>query len=1079
MSRLLCCLRARRSDMGAALSHPQEGDACDGGLPASPPTMADVIRERKKKAGGAALGTLRRRLAAAARRPRDSRPDRGCEHARFIRSVVSSWRLAEVFLLCEELEAGAALRDLATQAELAREPAPALHADLAALYRDRWWCDVEVAGGGWALPAHRVILAARCTYFRDLLQRYPNCVRVPLEGAGGSLSRAEADAVLLTLYAGSAAPRLATCDSCAGWDRGMNTEADLDIISVENSTMRRCSCGAGSRVDGARLRRLADALGFCADALHRDLRYLLDSGELCDARLSWAEGATVSSYGFRSALELPCHRLLLAARSRFFRSVMSRRGGAGGAGGAVFVDEKVLPRRFARALLHAAYTDQVDLSLISRSSSSPSSSTSAGSTGTLRGSVSRGSPAAMLDDAFQLYEIAREMAVCAQVPRDADSGAGLRGRGGARAVGRHAAARAALGLRAARQRLAAQASDAVPARRVPRHHELGRRRAPAPRAPRRRARLALPAGQRGAGAARRAALGRARRAAAARRGAERGVAHDAVGATSGARARASGAGGRGAARDGGGAGAAAAAGAPAARLRRAAAGHPTGHHHGAAPPGAGLLGGRVARPGRLSLPALLPALPRRDQGAAGGAGGAGGGAGARASPAVRAPHPRHAVHGGRRQVRARRAQRRRRRGGEHGGRARVRVGARAGGAARARGRAACFPARRARAAAARRRPAHRAPTDRPARGARALAARRVRRAAARRARHARRQGGRGVGAAGGRAQRRAQRPRRRLLQVRLGLPALRVRQCLHASLHGERARGGRPAAAAATAGRAAPRQLRSRRAAVGGGARRGHGAQRQHAPADRARLPAAARAAPAPARAGAAPARAHTPPPARCVPSPCVCVVTQLGAVLQLDLGDGATHTPRPGSRALRAHGGRQREAAAGMSCVRRADDDELRAAIELSVIRAYSSLQVARRGAAHVADLLPPPDFAVHRSRATPSPSAPAAAAPARRRERPHLSTAGGAERRACAAPGSSGSGAPGGSVGPVASMGPVGPLGALSAGPAGAGGARGSASRSPSPRRSPYPLYTLYAHRDYRSGSEPRSRAHSPAYA
>lgn len=61
----------------------------------------------------------------------------GCEHARFIRSVVSSWRLAEVFLLCEELEAGAALRDLATQAELAREPAPALHADLAALYRDR------------------------------------------------------------------------------------------------------------------------------------------------------------------------------------------------------------------------------------------------------------------------------------------------------------------------------------------------------------------------------------------------------------------------------------------------------------------------------------------------------------------------------------------------------------------------------------------------------------------------------------------------------------------------------------------------------------------------------------------------------------------------------------------------------------------------------------------------------------------------------------------------------------------------------------------------------------------------------
>ncbi|KPJ05391.1 BTB/POZ domain-containing protein 7 [Papilio xuthus] len=176
MSRLLCCLRARRHDMGAALypAQPQEGEACDGAAEhVAPPTMADVIRERKKKAGGAALGTLRRRLVAAARRPRDSRPDRGCEHARFIRSVVSSWRLAEVFVLCEQLEAGAALRDLVTQAELAREPAPALHQDLAQAYRDRWVCDVELVGAGWSVSAHRAILAARCSYFRELLQRYP------------------------------------------------------------------------------------------------------------------------------------------------------------------------------------------------------------------------------------------------------------------------------------------------------------------------------------------------------------------------------------------------------------------------------------------------------------------------------------------------------------------------------------------------------------------------------------------------------------------------------------------------------------------------------------------------------------------------------------------------------------------------------------------------------------------------------------------------------------------------------------------------------------------------------------------
>ncbi|XP_061381787.1 BTB/POZ domain-containing protein 7 isoform X2 [Danaus plexippus] len=419
MSRLLCCLLVRRPDMGAALSHPQEGEACDAGVPPSPPTMADVIRERKKKAGGAGLGTLRRRLAAATRRPRDSRPDRGCEHARFIRSVVSTWRLSEVFLLREELEAGAALRDLATQAELAREPAPALHADLLELFRERWWCDVELVGKGFALPAHRVILAARCSYFRELLMRYPNSCRVPLEGAGGSLPREELEAAVVAMYAGPAALRSgARCDACCKWERG--SEAELDIISVENSTIRRCTCGRGRRMEPSRLRRLADLLGFTPEGLHRDMKYLLDSGELCDARLSWSvegEGADGDcegdaegdggAYGFRSAMELPCHRLVLAARSRFFRSVMSRRGACSGT---VCVDERVLPRRFARALLHAAYTDQVDLSLISKSSSNAASGS-----GTLRGS--RGS----LEDAFRLYELARflEMPIAAQGCEDA------------------------------------------------------------------------------------------------------------------------------------------------------------------------------------------------------------------------------------------------------------------------------------------------------------------------------------------------------------------------------------------------------------------------------------------------------------------------------------------------------------------------------------------------------------------------------------------------------------------------------------------------------------------------------------
>ncbi|XP_063836064.1 BTB/POZ domain-containing protein 7 [Ostrinia nubilalis] len=145
------------------------------------------------------------------------------------------------------------------------------------------------------------------------------------------------------------------------------------------------------------------------DALHTDMRYLLESGEMSDCRLSWG------SY------ELPAHRLVLAARSRYFRSVMSRRA-AGGAVGPVCVDEQVLPRRFARALLRAAYTDQVDLSLIGRNSSSPSSTNSTGSGGTAwTGSRGRATSTATLDDAFQLYEIARflEMPIVVQGCEDA------------------------------------------------------------------------------------------------------------------------------------------------------------------------------------------------------------------------------------------------------------------------------------------------------------------------------------------------------------------------------------------------------------------------------------------------------------------------------------------------------------------------------------------------------------------------------------------------------------------------------------------------------------------------------------
>ncbi|KAJ8706914.1 hypothetical protein PYW07_012992 [Mythimna separata] len=212
------------------------------------------------------------------------------------------------------------------------------------------------------------------------------------------------------------------------------------------------------------------------------------------------------------------------------------------------------------------------------------------------------------------------------------------------------------------------------------------------------------------------------------------------------------------------------------------------------------------------------------------------------------------------------------------------------------------------------------------------------------------------------------------------------------------------------------------------------------------------------------------------------------GGVLQLDLGDGATHTPRPGSRAQRAgtaqSSRQQREHTPAMSCLRsRADEDELRAAIELSVIRAYSSsrppLGAAPLGAAPLllggAARAPPPapsappapraaatlpaDRTQHALHATNSARGRASASPQRLSERSTPTPQHAASRR-LGYPGRA-SGAPGGSGGP--------------------GGAGPSRSPSPSPAPSEPPHERLFRqqapHSHYRleasySGSSSGSR-------
>lgn len=128
------------------------------------------------------------------------------------------------------------------------------------------------------------------------------------------------------------------------------------------------------------LRRLGEEFG-TPNPLEHDLRYLLDTGDYADAALVFTSDSDYqrpdsgsSEYGFRPKLELPCHKAILSARSPFFRNLIQRRTRSGEdhteralhIPTRIVLDESVIPKRYARVLLHAVYLDTVDLSLILR-----------------------------------------------------------------------------------------------------------------------------------------------------------------------------------------------------------------------------------------------------------------------------------------------------------------------------------------------------------------------------------------------------------------------------------------------------------------------------------------------------------------------------------------------------------------------------------------------------------------------------------------------------------------------------------------------------------------------------------------
>lgn len=198
-------------------------------------------------------------------------------------------------------------------------------------------------------------------------------------------------------------------------------------------------CPHDPTIDVNVLRRLGEDFG-TPNPLEHDLRYLLETGDYADATLVFTSEASnntsasgsastsadcqrpdsgSSEYGFRPKLELPCHKAILSARSPFFRGMIQRRlrsfeeQNDRAIPTRIVLDETVIPKRYARVLLHAIYLDTVDLSLIIRGNACGTSNiASHGSlseaqatpSNSASGNRQRSSP---LEEAMELYQIGK------------------------------------------------------------------------------------------------------------------------------------------------------------------------------------------------------------------------------------------------------------------------------------------------------------------------------------------------------------------------------------------------------------------------------------------------------------------------------------------------------------------------------------------------------------------------------------------------------------------------------------------------------------------------------------------------
>nr|XP_045757395.1 BTB/POZ domain-containing protein 7 isoform X1 [Mirounga angustirostris]XP_054369821.1 BTB/POZ domain-containing protein 7 isoform X1 [Mirounga angustirostris]XP_054369822.1 BTB/POZ domain-containing protein 7 isoform X1 [Mirounga angustirostris] len=357
--------QAQQTFIGTS-SYSQQGYGCESKL-YSLDHGHEKPQDKKKRTSG--LATLKKKFI------KRRKSNRSADHAKQMRELLSGWDVRDVNALVEEYEGTSALKELSLQASLARPEARTLQKDMADLYEYKYCTDVDLIFQETCFPVHRAILAARCPFFKTLLSSSPEYgAEIVMDINTAGIDMPMFSALLHYLYTGE--------------------------FGMEDSRFQNVDI----------LVQLSEEFG-TPNSLDVDMRGLFDYMCYYDVVLSFSsDSELVEAFGGNQNCldeELKAHKAIISARSPFFRNLLQRRIRTGEeitdrtlrTPTRIILDESIIPKKYAKVILHCMYTDAVDLSVLH-------CSPSVGSLSEVQALVAGKPSMTRAEEAMELYHIA-------------------------------------------------------------------------------------------------------------------------------------------------------------------------------------------------------------------------------------------------------------------------------------------------------------------------------------------------------------------------------------------------------------------------------------------------------------------------------------------------------------------------------------------------------------------------------------------------------------------------------------------------------------------------------------------------